>query len=420
MRKFLSLTAAFALLVFAGCKEKEPDYGPPVVKLTPSELNFSQEGGERSVSLNATVSWKLEGYTADIKNWVTISPLEGGPSKDLLTVSVKVSANQNVERSASVAFISADGNLKESLLISQSPFMPEIVDITVANFIKKDAYKYDRFRLVGKVKNIKDNQTGIFDLVDATGSVLVNGLWKNEVPYGTEGPTEFASLGVEARDLVTVAGYRVMSEGKPVLAYAFLEKKETYTEPDPDNVETKSFPFSSDFKQGLNGFVVNNKVFPLVFDEIWSHSPLEGMVANAYKDDRYETESWLYSPKIDMTGAKKPILVFNHSVNFFASLDIAQEQTSLWIRKEGEEWKKTPISFSYPEELGSSAMSSEDINLSAYIGNKIQFAFRYISDLGHDAGKWQILDVSVKENEEQEQGDNSGSTEDYNKPGWKW
>lgn len=419
MRKLL-FTAACAFLALAGCKEKGPDYGAPSVQLAEKELSFSQEGGEKNLSLKATVSWKLDGYTSEIKKWVTINPLEGEPSKEAQTISVKVSANQNVERSASLTFVSVDGSLKEKLLISQSPYLPEIVDITVANFIKKTAYKYDRFRLTGTVKNIKDDQEGVFDLVDATGSVLVNGLGKNEVPYGTEGRKEFASLGVKARDIVTVVGYSVKAEGKTVLAYAFLEKKEDYKEPDPDEVETKAFPFSADFKQGLNGFVVNNKVFPLVFDAIWTNSPLEGMVANAYKEQRYETESWLYSPKIDMKGAKKPILVFNHSVNFFANLDIAQEQTSLWIRKEGGEWKKISISFSYPEELGSAIMKSEDINLSAYIGGKIQFAFKYMSGLGHDAGKWQLLDVSVKENEEPEQGDNSGSTEDYNKPGWNW
>lgn len=419
MRKLL-FTAAFAFLALAGCKEKGPDYGTPSVKLSEKEIAFSADGGEKNLSLKATVSWKLEGYTSEIKKWVAINPLEGGPSKEAQTISVKVSANQNLERSASLTFVSVDGSLKDGLLISQSPFMPEITDITAANFLKKDAYKYERFRLAGTVKNIKDAQDGVFDLVDATGYVLVNGLGQSEAPYGTENRNEFASLGIKARDRVTIVGYSVKADGKNVLSYAFLEKKEAYTEPDPDMVETKAFPFSGDFKKGLNGFVVNNKVFPLVFDFIWSHSPLEGMVANAYKEQRYETESWLYSPKIDMTGAKKPVLVFNHSVNFFASMDIAQEQTSLWIRKEGGEWKKVTISFSYPEELGSTVMTSEDINLSSYIGSKIQFAFKYVSDLGHDAGKWQLLDVSIKENEDPEQGDNSGSTEDYNKPGWNW
>lgn len=422
MRRLLTLTALTAIIAFSGCKPKGPDYGAPTVKITPEELSYTQDGGEQSVSLNATVEWIIDGYTEDMKQWVTITPISGDPSKEAQTISVKVSANKSLERAATIRFVSTDRSLKAKLVISQQPNIPEIMEMTVDNVLKNNNnYKYQRYKLSGVVKNLKDKETGIFNLVDKTGSITVNGLGKNEVPFGTEGRKEFASLNVNERDEVTIVGYRVVIDGKAQMAYSYLVSSIPYSEPDPDKVEVKKFPFSANFKNGMEGFVVNNKVFPLAFDAIWTNSANEGMVANAYNAaNKYATESWLYSPKINMTGAKKPILVFNQVVNFFEDLDVSKEQTGLWVRKGNEAWKQIPITFSYPDDLGSVVMPSEEINLSEYIGATIQFAFKYISTEAYDAGKWQIIDFNVKENEEQAQGDNSGGTEDYNKPGWNW
>jgi hypothetical protein len=258
-------------------------------------------------------------------------------------------------------------------------------------------------------------------LVDATGSVPVLGLTSKEVAYGTS-TSDFGSLGVNERDTVTIIGYQVVSDGKRQVKYAYLVKKSTYSEPDPDKVTTVQFPFAADFTKGTNGFIVNNKVFPYAFDAIWTNSASGGMTANGFKDDnnKYATESWLYSPMIDLSGAKAPIIVFDHIVNFFASIDVPKDQTSLWIRKKGGEWKQLAISFSYPDELGSSVMTSEDISLTDYTGSTVQIAFRYVSDATREAGKWQVLNVNVKENEVPVQGDNSDGTEDYDKPGWDW
>lgn len=422
MKRLLALTVVTALLAFAGCKPKAPDYGAPAVTISPSELTYAEEGGEQSLKLNATVDWILDGYSDQMKQWVTITPVSGAPSKDAQPIKVKVSANKNVERTATINFVSIDRKLKAKLVVSQKPHIPETMsDMTVANVVKTDGYKYQRYQLKGVVKNLTDAEAGVFTLVDNTGSILVNGLGKSEVAFGTEGRKEFASLNVKMRDIVTIIGYRVVVDGKPQMAYSYLVKSDAYTEPDPDKMEVKNFPFSADFKKGLEGFVVNNKVFPYEFDAIWTNSPTEGMVANAYNPaNKFATESWLYSPKINMAGAKKPIMVFSHVVNFFKDLEVAKQQTTLLVRKGTEAWKPIPISFSYPDEMGSVVMISEDINLSSYIGSTIQFAFKYVSSGTYDAGKWQILDFTLKENEEPVQGDNSGSTEDYNKPGWNW
>lgn len=112
--------------------------------------------------------------------------------------------------------------------------------------------------------------------------------------------------------------------------------------------------------------------------------------------------------------------MFDHIVRDFVSVDVAKEQTSVLIRKDGGDWTPASITFSYPETLGSEVMTSEEVKLDAYIGSVIQIAFKYVSDESKKAGTWQILKVEVKKNEEPEQPDNSSGTEDYDKPGWDW
>ena len=197
-------------------------------------------------------------------------------------------------------------------------------------------------------------------------------------------------------------------------------KYEEYSEPSPDTAATKAFPYTADSKTAENGVVVNNAIFPYAFDALWSWSASTGWRASGYKNADYTTEATLYTEKIDLKNAEKPILVFDHIVRDFAGIELAKEQTSLWVRKDGGSWNQIAITFSYPDELGSEVMTSEEIKLDSYIGSVIQIAFKYVSDESKKAGTWQILKVEVKKSEEPTQPDNSSGTEDYDKPGWDW
>lgn len=405
----LTLTAA-ALATFAlvSCGEKGPDYGDPAVKVNPGELNFKAEGGSETVSLTATVEWAA----TPSDSWVEVVPINGDPSADLQSVKVTVKANEDVERQATVTFKEVDGTLTAKLTINQEAYVPEVKTVDAASLTKMtNIYKYQRFQLTGTVKSLKSD--GSFNLIDNTGLVSVAGLSAAEVAYGTQG----GKLdNVKERDTVTVIGY---FEGSK-LVYAYLVAVEGYSEPDPNTVATKSFPYTADYKSAENGVIVNNQTFPLAFDAIWSWSANTGWQASGYKNADYTTESTLYTEKVDLKNAEKPILVFDHIVGkTFANLDVAKEQTSVWVRKEGGEWNKLVITFSYPDELGEQT-TSEDIKLDEYIGSVVQFAFKYTSDESKSAGIWQILKVEVKKNEEPTQPDNSTGTEDYDKPGWDW
>lgn len=405
----LTLTAAvLAIFAFPSCK-KDPGYGDPAVKVNPGELNFKVDGGSETVNLTATVEWTVENSAS----WVKVEPMAGDPSKELQPVKVTVSKNEDVERTATVTFKQTDGALTAKLTINQEAYIPEVQTIDVSSMSKlANIYKYQRFQLTGVVKSLKSD--GSFNLVDGTGSVQVAGLSASEVAYGTQG----GKLdNVKERGTVTIIGY--YEGGKFV--YAYLVKYEEYSEPSPDTAATKAFPYTADYKTAENGVIVNNQIFPLAFDALWSWSASTGWQASGNKNDvDYTTEATLYTEKVDLKNAEKPILVFEHMVGrTFADMDVAKEQTSVWVRKEGGEWNKLAITFSYPDELGEQTVS-EDIKLDAYIGSVVQFAFKYTSEEGKSAGIWQILKIEVKKNEEPTQPDNSTGTEDYDKPGWDW
>ena len=405
----LTLAAAvLAIFAFSSCK-KDPGYGDPAVKVNPGELNFKVDGGSETVNLTATVEWTVENSAS----WVKVEPMAGDPSKDVQPVKVTVSKNEDVERTATVTFKQTDGALTAKLTINQEAYIPEVQTIDVSSMSKlANIYKYQRFQLTGVVKSLKSD--GSFNLVDGTGSVQVAGLCASEVAYGTQG----GKLdNVKERGTVTIIGY--YEGGKFV--YAYLVKYEEYSEPSPDTAATKAFPYTADYKPAENGVIVNNQIFPLAFDALWSWSASTGWQASGNKNDvDYTTEATLYTEKVDLKNAEKPILVFEHMVGrTFADMDVAKEQTSVWVRKEGGEWNKLAITFSYPDELGEQTVS-EDIKLDAYIGSVVQFAFKYTSEEGKSAGIWQILKIEVKKNEEPTQPDNSTGTEDYDKPGWDW
>ncbi len=405
----LTLAAAVvATFAFAACGEKDPDYGDPSVKVNPGELNFKVEGGSETVALSATVGWTVENSAS----WVTVEPITGDPSKESQSVRVTVGKNEGVERTATVTFKQTEGTLSAKLTVNQDAYVPEVQTIDVASMAKlTNIYKYQRFQLTGTVKNLKSD--GSFNLVDGTGSVQVAGLSASEVAYGTQG----GKLdNVKERGTVTIIGYY---EGGKVV-YAYLVKFEEYSEPSPDTAATKAFPYTADYNSAENGAIVNNAVFPLAFDALWSWSASTGWRASGYKNADYTTEATLYTEKIDLKNAEKPILVFDHIVRDFASIEVAKEQTSVLIRKDGGDWTPASITFSYPESLGSEVMTSEEVKLDSYIGSVIQIAFKYVSDESKKAGTWQIVKVEVKKSEEPTQPDNSSGTEDYDKPGWDW
>lgn len=115
--KNLILSAAAALLAFAGC-QKPVDLGPEQVSIdSEATVEVPVEGDEFTVNLKATVDWALQGYD-EVKSWVSVLPESGKASAETQTVTIKVLPNDGKARTASLVFY---GNImcKAPLTINQ-------------------------------------------------------------------------------------------------------------------------------------------------------------------------------------------------------------------------------------------------------------------------------------------------------------
>ena len=87
--------------------------------------------------------------------------------------------------------------------------VPAIVELTVAEFLKKDVNDAVFYQLSGTISNLTNTTYGNFDIVDETGSVYVYGLKKNQ----TAGNQTFRELGLKEGDFVTLIGPRSDYQG---------------------------------------------------------------------------------------------------------------------------------------------------------------------------------------------------------------
>lgn len=150
----------------------------------------------------------------DLKSWITISNIRTFEDEDGNTVtgvSISVAPNTGDARVATIPFTSSspDGTSTANVTISQEG---NISERTVAEIIAATPSDIDYYQMTGKVANLTNTTYGNFDLVDATGSILVYGLTATKQESNDK---SFASLGIEAGDIVTLIGTRDEYNGTP-------------------------------------------------------------------------------------------------------------------------------------------------------------------------------------------------------------
>ena len=163
------------------------------------------------------------------------------------------------------------------------------------------------------------------------------------------------------------------------------------------SVAAKELPYSEVFKGvGIGDFTIENVTIPSALSYVWTYDSRYGMKASAFlSGTAYATESWLISPKINLSSATTPQLSFKHAVNQFASIDKAKEEATVWVREENGTWTKLE-GVNYPSSLGWAFVESGDIDLSAYVGKKILVGFKYTST-EEKSGTWEVQDFLVQD-----------------------
>lgn len=152
------------------------------------------------------------------------------------------------------------------------------------------------------------------------------------------------------------------------------------------------------FATGQGSFTIDNKQLPNGEGSfVWnlgSFNDDKFMKASAYiGGTKYASESWLVSPPVDLTQATTATLTFDHAHNYAGT---AEEEFTLWTTEtSADNWQQLTI-----DKYGSGfKFTTATIDLSAYAGKTIKFAFKYVSTTDA-AGTWEIKNVKVVANGE--------------------
>jgi hypothetical protein len=161
------------------------------------------------------------------------------------------------------------------------------------------------------------------------------------------------------------------------------------------------------FATSQGNFEIDNKQLPNGEGSfVWKQdAKYYCMKASAYiNDTKYASESWLVSP-VDLTQATTATLTFDHAHNYAGT---AEEEFTLWATEtSADNWQQLTI-----DKYGSGfKFTTATIDLSAYAGKTIKFAFKYISTTAA-AGTWEIKNVKVVAN-----GEGGGTVDPEPEPG---
>lgn len=150
------------------------------------------------------------------------------------------------------------------------------------------------------------------------------------------------------------------------------------------------------FATSQGNFEIDNKQLPNGEGSfVWKQdAKYYCMKASAYiNDTKYASESWLVSPPVDLSQATTATLTFDHAHNYAGT---AEEEFTLWATEtSADNWQQLTI-----DKYGSGFnFTTATIDLSAYAGKTIKFAFKYVSTTAA-AGTWEIKNVKVVANGE--------------------
>ena len=159
-------------------------------------------------------------------------------------------------------------------------------------------------------------------------------------------------------------------------------------------VETvESLPYSEPFTTGIGEFETDGE--QVASTDIWQFASGYGMKATAYiSSTKYNSESWLTSPWIDLTSVSAAYATFDHVHRYAGTV---ADQLTLWVLTDeiGSNWEQVTIP-NYASGSDWTFVSSGEILLNSYVGQKVKLGFKYTSNTTN-APTWEIKNVHVAE-----------------------
>ena len=199
--RYILTALAAAATLFVGC-EKEMPGDLAELQVSSSYVAIPNAGGSDTIVITSTESWSFEALDSKTAAWLTVAPMNGGAGETVVSFTAGEAA---MTRSAALK-ISVAGKT-QYVNVKQAVASAEVSNSTCAEVIAGADGK--TYRIKGAVSAIEANVYGNYNVTDETGTVYV---------YGTldkNGATKnFASLGIENGDIVTVEGPKSTYNGK--------------------------------------------------------------------------------------------------------------------------------------------------------------------------------------------------------------
>lgn len=251
---------------------------------------------------------------------------------------------------------------------------------------------------ISQIKD-KDKNTQVITVqyVQVYGTVVKSGNYTNVNVDGVSSsvaqvsPYQMpSSFTLNADDKVKINGYLVSVSGS---SKRYLNIAITSVEPwSGGDVVTPKTLYENTFETDpTKEWTIENKKLATGLTLVWSYNSSKYMKASAYYNKKnLEAESWLISPEIDATSEKNVYLSFQHVQKYFVN---SSNEFTLWAQKDGGAWTQVTIP-NYSTGKDWTLVDSGTIDLSAFAGGKIRFAFKYVSS-SEAAGTWEIKNVKV-------------------------
>lgn len=251
------------------------------------------------------------------------------------------------------------------------------------------------------------------DMIEKPEAVLPTYL-KQKYPYAAVGDMVAVVYNKKA-DTPVVAEYTLGEDWTETTSCKLVTT--TFTQ-DAEGISVEASMYLNEtFKKDMGSFTIQD-VFLNDVNWVWKLDSYGYMKASAYANKaNHAAESWLVSPVMDFKKSKEPELLFDHAcrfrtetpsdnLNVMVSTDYSDDvKTATWTALTVENWTDgTKWDF-----------ISNKIDLSAYNGQKVTIAFKYVST-DNVAPTWEVQNVIVREKVAEGEGGEEGEGGDAETP----
>lgn len=183
-----------------------------------------------------------------------------------------------------------------------------------------------------------------------------------------------------------------------------VEEVTTFTL-DEDGISAKISVYIDESLHGNEaGFVAQDVLLSGGLSFVWTNTTSYGWKGAAFASGACNAaESWLVSPAFDFRKGTAPVMTFEEAVNKLGTGATVADHCFVMISKDYKDdvtkatWEEIKLA-TRPAGTDWSFVNVGEVDLSAYVGNIVRIAFKYVSTT-ESAPTWEVQNILIKEKE---------------------